>query len=185
MIEEIREVDKSWTLFLDRDGVINQRIYGGYITQPEEFKFLPGVLSGLREFANRFGRICIVTNQQGVGKGFMAENQLEAVHQYMQSEIEKAGGRIDRIYYCPDLAISADNCRKPGIKMALQAKTDFPEIDFAKSIMVGDSLSDMEFGKNAGMVTIYVKHNYEPNEHQFDAVVDGLSELAGWLTKYH
>lgn len=149
-------IDKSWTLFLDRDGVINKRLPGDYVKEPAEFEFLPGVLESIAAFSKLFGRIIIVTNQQGIGKGLMTENDLQKVHQHMLSEIEAAGGHIDAVYHCPGLAEDDPPCRKSNPGMALQAKEDFPEIDFGKSVMIGDSESDMEFGRRLGMKCILV-----------------------------
>jgi len=149
--------DRSWTLFLDRDGVINRRIPGAYVADSEEFEFLPGVLDALRFFADVFDKIVIVTNQQGIGKGLMTEAQLSGVHAHMQKQIEQSGGRIDAIYYCPYLAKDNPDCRKPNIGMALQAQADFPEIDFQKSIIVGDSVTDMEFGLKLKMKTVFIQ----------------------------
>ena len=146
------------TLFLDRDGVINRRIEGGYVTKTAEFEFLPGVPEALRNLSSRFGRIFIVTNQQGIGKGLFSMGDLEAVHRFMLGEIEKNGGRIDRIYTAPNLAEENDPARKPNIGMAVQAEKDFPEIRCETSVMAGDSLSDMQFGKNAGMCTVFLKN---------------------------
>ncbi len=157
-----KNIDKGWTLFLDRDGVINRRIYGGYVQQPDDFVFLPGVLESLKILRHLFGRIVVVTNQQGIGKGIMDEARLQAVHRKMLAEVKKAGGNIDAVYYCPDLADKPDNCRKPSPFLALKAQKQFPEIDFGKSIMVGDAPSDMAFGKSLGMFTVLVGEERAP-----------------------
>ena len=174
----LKKIDNTWTLFLDRDGVINKRIFGGYISSPQEFEFLPGVLDSLIFFSSVFGRIIIITNQQGIGKGIMTEGELKVVHDYMIKEIRLAGGKIDGIYYCPDLAEKNDNCRKPSTKMAHKAASDFPEINLTKSIMVGDSQSDIEFGNNAGMKTIFVMSDSNEIAPDFtDYKVNSLHEL--------
>ncbi len=149
-------IDKSWTLFLDRDGVINRRIIDDYVKNPDEFEFLPNVQNAIKICSEFFGRIFIVTNQQGIGKGLMTIEQLEEVHEKLLKGITLAGGRIDQIYFCPELADSNHPNRKPEIGMAVHAQKDFPEIDFSKSIMVGDSISDMEFGRKAGMVNVFI-----------------------------
>ncbi len=146
----------GWTLFLDRDGVINERIPGSYVRKVEEFVFLPKVLDALSILAQHFATIVIVTNQQGITKGVMTEEDLQSVHQAMKQAVSVAGGRFDEIYYCKELATSNPWCRKPNPGMAHQAKADFPQIDFTKSIMVGDSISDMEFGQRLGMKTVYL-----------------------------
>ena len=150
------KIDKSWTLFLDRDGVVNVRLIDDYVKNLEEFEFLPGVLDAFKIFAEKFGRIIIVTNQQGVGKGLMTLEDVEKVHEFMVKEIENLQGRVDKIYVCPQLKSDPDNFRKPSPRMAFMAQHDYPEIDFDKSVMIGDSNSDIEFGKNAGMYTILI-----------------------------
>lgn len=151
-----QKIDTSWTLFLDRDGVINVRLIDDYVKNINEFEFLPGVLEAFRIFAEIFGRIIIVTNQQGVGKGLMTLQDVDSVHDYMLKEIENQKGRVDKIYVCPQLKSDPDNFRKPSPRMAYMAQHDFPEIDLEKSVMIGDSNSDIEFGKNAGMFTILI-----------------------------
>lgn len=141
------------TLFLDRDGVINRRKPGNYITSWEEFEFLPGVLAALRILNPIVGRIVVVTNQQGIGKGLMTHEDLQYVHLEMVKAIQASGGRIDKVYYCPELARKIPRCRKPNPGMAEQAKSDFPEINLRRSIIAGDSVSDMAFGNRLGMIT--------------------------------
>jgi histidinol-phosphate phosphatase family protein len=183
MPEFLQEIDNSWTLFLDRDGVINKRPPGDYIKTWEEFEFLPGVLESIKILTEKFGRIIIVTNQQGIGKELMTHEDLQNIHRQMQTAISKNGGRIDAIYYCPDLATDEDSCRKPAGFMAIQAKKDFPEIDFTKSIMAGDTPSDMAFGRNAGMKTVFINTNNTPVDLSvYDAVFADLPAFAEFIT---
>lgn len=148
-------IDKSWTLFLDRDGVINHEKKADYILNWKEFKFYDGVTEALQILNNVFGTIVMVTNQKGVGKQLMTVDDLNDIHNNMLATIVAANGRVDKIYYCSDLEDSSPN-RKPNHGMALQAKADFNHIDFSKSIMVGNKLSDMNFGRNAGMPTVFL-----------------------------
>jgi len=146
---------EGWTLFLDRDGVINKEQEGTYVTRWEEFEFLPGVLDGLANIRPYFDKIIIVTNQRGVGKGIMSVETLKDIHAKMRTSFEEAGVQIDKVYSAIALA-SDDANRKPNTGMALQAKEDFDSIDFKKSVMVGNNLSDMEFGKRMGMKTVFL-----------------------------
>jgi len=158
---DLQQVDKNWTLFLDRDGVLNHDKVGSYIFNTAEFRFYDGVMQALHICNRVFGHIIIVTNQRGVGRGLMSELDLMDIHNKMLQDVEAAGGRIDAIYY----ATSPDNNhpeRKPHPGMALKAREDFPEIDFNKSIIVGNNLSDMEFGRNTGMHTVFV-HTTQPD----------------------
>lgn len=153
---EIPKIDTSWTLFLDRDGVINKKLEGNYVKIIDEFEFLPYALEAIKLFSSRFHKVVIVTNQQGISKRLMTEDDLNKVHQYLLQEVQNFGGRIDAIYHAPQLAKENSIMRKPNIGMALKAKEEFPSIDFKKSIMVGDSISDMEFAKNANMFGVLI-----------------------------
>lgn len=170
------KIDKTWTLFLDRDGVINTRLVDDYVKNINEFEFMPGVLDAFRIFAEKFGKIIIVTNQQGVGKGLMTMQDVELVHKFMLKEIENQKGRVDAIYVCPQLKSDPDNFRKPSPKMAYMAQHDFPDIDLEKSIMIGDMNSDLEFGKNCGMYTVFIGN--EPIKIKPDDKYETLLEFA-------
>lgn len=152
----LKSIDKRWTLFLDRDGVINEKLDNDYVKSIAEFQFLPRTLEALSLLSSCFGTIVVVTNQQGIGKGLMTEADLTAIHQYMLGEVFNHGGRIDQIFYCPGLAESNPSCRKPNTGMAFEAKEVFPKIDFRSSLMVGDSDSDMEFAERLGMQAVKI-----------------------------
>lgn len=168
--------DKYSYIFLDRDGVINERLPGRYVQFVEEFQFTKGALNAFEVLSRKFDRVLVVTNQQGIGKGIMTALELKEVHNHMQMEVEKVGAKIDGIYFCPELATANPNCRKPNPGMAFQAKADFPEIDFSKSIIVGDSISDMLFGKRLGMKTILIKSNPDQIEKASSIQVDQYHE---------
>jgi D-glycero-D-manno-heptose 1,7-bisphosphate phosphatase len=148
------------TLFLDRDGVINVKLDERYVKNPSEFEFIPGAEKAISLLSTIFKRILILTNQQGIGKGIMIENELDSLHNYMVNELMKSEGRIDRIYFCPHLASEGCGCRKPNPGMIQQAKLDFPEINFENSYLVGDSLSDIEAGESMNLQTVRVDNEY-------------------------
>lgn len=154
-IDRMPAIDSSWTLFLDRDGVINIEKENDYIKNFHEFNFLEGAAAAIATLSKHFGKTFVVTNQKGIGKGLMSEQDLAGIHQKMLEEITKAGGKIDQIYFCSDIEPDSP-CRKPNTGMAFQAKKDYPDIDFSRSIMVGNTLSDMEFGRTCGMRTIFI-----------------------------
>lgn len=150
------EPDRTWTLFLDRDGVINVNKDDSYVFNREEFIFKEGTLDAIARLSRLFGRIIVITNQRGVGKGLMSEADLHDIHSYMKSNIEMAGGRIDDIFYCT----STDNAhpdRKPSPGMAFRAQEKYPEIDFSKAVMVGDKSADMQWGRNIGALTVLIR----------------------------
>lgn len=177
---DLKNIDQSWTLFLDRDGVINVEKEGGYINHWNEFVFQDGVKEAIKIFNPLFGRIFVVTNQRGLAKGDTLQVSLSGIHQNMFIEINKAGGRIDQIYFCGDLENSSPN-RKPNPGMALQAKQDFPSIDFAKSIIVGNTPGDMEFGRNIGAITVFLpttRKDITAEDHRVDFVFASLLDFA-------
>jgi len=179
-------IDKNWTLFLDRDGVINRRIQGGYVAYWNEFEFLPGVLKALKILSPLFGRIFIVTNQQGIGKSMMTEGMLQEIHNRMLVEIQSHGGKIDGVYYCPALEEENSSNRKPAPGMAYKAKEDFPEIDLSHSIMIGDTESDVEFGIRAGMYAgLCTSQSFEIKNMKFQPhfIVNDLLSFALLLKK--
>jgi len=173
--------DHEWTLFLDRDGVINRRLPGSYVQNSSEFAFLEGALSSIKIFSEIFQRIIIVTNQQGVGKGIMTVEQLHKVHYHMIDNIEAHGGRIDNSYFCPSLVSTKPNCRKPSSNMAIWAQSDFPDIDFAKSIMIGDMPSDIEFGNSLKMITFHVNGDSKVDCDDADYHFKDLHEICSYL----
>jgi len=152
------EINSKWTLFLDRDGVINKKIDNDYVKKISEFEFLPKALDAIVAFSKIFNRIIVVTNQQGIGKGLMTDKDLDLIHQHLIKSVSNAGGKIDAIYYAPELAKENSILRKPNPGMGFKAKEDFKDIDFNKSIMVGDSLSDIAFGKNLRMKTVFISN---------------------------
>ncbi len=169
-------INKNWTLFLDRDGVINKKIDNDYVKQWIEFEFIEGVLDALKFLNTVFGNIIVVTNQQGIGKKLYRKEDLEIIHKNMLYEIAYHGGKIDKVYFSPYLKSENHPYRKPGIGMALKAKEDISTINFKESIMVGDSMSDMEFGRNAGMKTIYISEEITEND-KIDFNFKSLNEL--------
>ena len=153
------KIDYSWTLFLDRDGVLNKKIEGDYVKSVNELEILPNVLQSLAFLSKRFHKIIIVTNQQGIGKQLMTENDLNDIHQHLINLITTTGGRIDGIYFAPQLESENALMRKPNIGMALTAQKEHPSIDFQKSIMVGDSISDMIFAEKSQMFGVFIGHS--------------------------
>lgn len=176
----VNALSKDWTLFLDRDGVINKRLPDEYVKNSNEFVFIDNVTKALRILSGVFSRIILVTNQQGIGKGLMTDSDLMEIHNEMLEKIRQDGGRIDAIYFCPDLASKPENCRKPGSSMALQAKHEFPEINFSLSVMVGDTQSDIEFGKRLKMKTVFIGELQKSSSSDF--TFDSLYHFACLFT---
>ena len=148
------------TLFLDRDGVINVKLNGQYVKNTDEFEFIKGAQVAISKLSNIFNHIIVITNQQGIAKGIMSDKDLDALHEYMLLELEKNGGVIDKIYYCPHLSTENCNCRKPKPGMIQQALIDFPEIKLAHSYLIGDSDTDILAGNRMGLISVKVDDEY-------------------------
>lgn len=172
----------GWTLFIDRDGVVNEEKYQDYIHRWEEFHFFPGAKEAFKIFDSIFETIIMVTNQRGIAKGLTQIDDLEIIHQNMLREIQGVGGRIDRIYFCGEM--ESPN-RKPNPGMGIQAMKDFPDIVLNKSIMIGNTLSDMHFGRNLGIAfNIYIDTTTEeiPSEGRLiDFTFKTLFEAADFI----
>ncbi len=150
------------TIFLDRDGVINRKRDEDYVKHWGEFEFLPGVKEALKVLTEKNYRLIVVTNQRGIARGWMTEADVQDVHARMMDELAQHGAALSAIYYCPHDKDQCD-CRKPQTGMFRQAQRDFPAIDFAKSMLIGDSLSDMAAGATLGCRNIFIGSdaNYE------------------------
>lgn len=172
-----RKIEKGWSLFLDRDGIINTRIHDDYVKSLEQFSFIPRVLEAFQSLSGYFGRIVVVSNQQGIGKGLMTEAMLNIIHTHMISDVVNAGGRIDKVYFCSDLRESHSFMRKPNIGMGLQARKDFPDIRYTNSVMVGDSISDMRFGKRLGMLTIFISDDLKEIRRNASLIDKAFTDL--------
>lgn len=139
-------------LFLDRDGVINTRRVDDYVTSLSEWEWREDFLA-IISFLSRFERVVVVTNQRGISLGRMSEQDLSHIHHAMIETIEKLGGKIDGVFYCPHSKDAHCLCRKPAIGLALQAQKAFPDIVFQESMLIGDSESDIQMGNALGMTT--------------------------------
>jgi D-glycero-D-manno-heptose 1,7-bisphosphate phosphatase len=136
-------------VFLDRDGVINQKIEGGYVRSWSEFKLLPNISDWIRLFNALDHLVIVVTNQRGVALGQMTIQDVEAIHDKMLQELESQGAHIDDIFICPH-AKDACDCRKPLPGLVLQAQQEY-DIDLSRSLLIGDSDSDRQLARACGI----------------------------------
>ncbi|WP_304236650.1 HAD-IIIA family hydrolase [Jiulongibacter sediminis] len=153
-----KESTEFKTVFLDRDGVLNRKIDNGYVTKPEELEILPGVRETLKEWGDAGKEFFIVTNQRGVGRGLMTIEELHAVHFTLLKKMEAVGVKIRDIKFCTDTENSSP-CRKPNPGMLLELFKEYPHIEKDKVIFIGDSLSDLQAGKNAGVKTAFLTND--------------------------
>jgi D-glycero-D-manno-heptose 1,7-bisphosphate phosphatase len=166
---------KRWTVFLDRDGVLNRKAPpDDYIKSWQEFAWVPGAPEALRTLQQRGLRLIVVTNQQGIAKGLIKLDALDDIHRNMEADLARAGVVLDGIYVCPHLAGTCD-CRKPETGMFRAAQRDHRGLSFEHSVVLGDSASDIEAGRRIGARTVYLRPSGGPLLDA-DAVVDDLGE---------
>lgn len=173
-------------IFLDRDGVINQRPKEGeYITSWADFHLLPGVAEGIT-LLNRSGYMTVVvTNQRCVAKGLLSAAQLEMMHERMSQALLQANAKLDGIYYCPHDYEPACNCRKPAPGMLLEAASRH-NIDLGSSWMIGDSEIDIQAGVNAGCKIARVLSGSEISgrvDITASSLLDSVRQILEWDAK--
>lgn len=165
-------------VFLDRDGVINEVLTErvNFVNRPKDFYFLPGVPEAIKKLNQHFDYIFVVTNQGGVGLGYMKEAQLQKVHEHMIKELEKEGAIIHEAVYCPHKPKAGCECRKPGSKMIEDLAKKY-NIDLSKSYIVGDTDTDIQAGKKAGTKGVFLGDS----DPLADMVCPDLLSAAEWI----
>lgn len=167
-------------IFLDRDGVINEVLSDRvkFVNKPSDLYLLDGVGEAVAMLKQLGYKVFVVTNQGGIGLGYMSSADLQAIHQKMQKEMKSFGATIDDIAYCPHRPQAGCACRKPQPKMLFDLAKKH-RIDRRKSYMVGDRRQDIEAGKKAAMTTVLIG-----NEHVggADLCFPSLIQFALWLT---
>jgi D-glycero-D-manno-heptose 1,7-bisphosphate phosphatase len=144
------------TVFLDRDGVINRKMpEGQYVRSWIDFEMLPGVADAIGKLNQAGISVFVVSNQRGVALGYYTAEDVEAVHEALQKALNANGAHVERFYFCPHDRGEC-TCRKPLTGLFERARAEFPKIESKTSVMIGDSLSDVEFGRRAGMYTVFI-----------------------------
>jgi D-glycero-D-manno-heptose 1,7-bisphosphate phosphatase len=145
------------TVFLDRDGVINRKLpEGRWVSSVDEFRILPGVPQAIGRLNAAGIRVIVVSNQRGIALGDITADSVEDCHRILRKQLEAENAHVDGIYICPHDRQSC-GCRKPLSGLYDQAVRDFPEITPEKSVVIGDSISDIEFGRRLGIPTIWIE----------------------------
>jgi histidinol-phosphate phosphatase family protein len=142
------------TIFLDRDGVINEN-RSDYVKSWSEFLFLPGSLEAIAKLTQAGHRLIVCTNQAGIAKGTISQKTIEEIHRRMLAEVARAGGYIEKVYYCPHAKDEQCGCRKPQPGLLLRARDELG-LDMNKAIFIGDSITDIRAGLAAGVSCILV-----------------------------
>ncbi|MCG1010286.1 HAD family hydrolase [Salinicoccus sp. ID82-1] len=170
-------------VFLDRDGVINEVLTKRvkFVNRPEELFLLRGVPEAVRQFNEAGWKVFIVTNQGGVGLGFMSEMDLETIHEALVEKLEEHGAHVDDIAYCSHRPDAGCRCRKPEAGMLLDLARRH-DISLRDSYMVGDRVPDILAGQKAGTHTVFISSS-ENKTIDADYRFDSLLAFSSWLTE--
>jgi D-glycero-D-manno-heptose 1,7-bisphosphate phosphatase len=175
-------------VFLDRDGVLNPHIPGGYLLRADDVVVLPGVAAAVRRLNDAGLRVIVISNQQGVGKGLMTVSELAAIQQRMAELLmQEAGAHLDRCYYSTELAAENSPRRKPNPGMLLEAAYDYG-LTLAHTVFAGDSATDIAAGHAAGVgqtalllsggIRAYADGDFQPAP---DLVFPDVTSLVNWV----
>jgi D-glycero-D-manno-heptose 1,7-bisphosphate phosphatase len=168
-------------IFLDRDGVLNRKLpEGAYVSTWEQFQWLPGAVEAVARMTRAGCTVLVVTNQRGIALGALTVAQLELIHDKMRAGLERQGARVDGIYYCPHDRGQC-HCRKPDIGLFEQALRQFPQANADNSVVIGDSLSDIQAGKRLGMRTIFIRGEAATQKEGSEVAAALADSVAGSL----
>ena len=168
-------------VFLDRDGTLNRKLpEGQYVVRLQDLELLPGAAEAVAILNTDVRAVILVTNQRGVSLGIVTEEQLTQLHDYLRKELTEFGAHLDAIYYCPhDPSQYKCQCRKPEVGLFEQAFRDFPGASSENSLMIGDSLLDIQAGRRLGMRTIFIAGDptcSKPGSNQAAALADAVAK---------
>lgn len=182
-------------VFLDRDGTINEDV--GYPSRVDQIRIYPFAFAAVAALREAGFKAVVITNQSGIGRGFLTEADLAAIHAHIAHAFEARGTRIDAFYYCPHYELSSlpgfgglCACRKPEPGMGLRAASDLG-LDLARSYMIGDKVEDMAFGRAIGAMPVLVRTGYGASSEARlrgtadapAAVADDLGAAAAWILR--
>jgi D-glycero-D-manno-heptose 1,7-bisphosphate phosphatase len=178
--ETTRRPPIRW-VFLDRDGTLNVKAaQGEYVTAPEQLELLPHAAEGVRRLNESRVWVALVTNQRGIARGKMTEDDLSAVHARLADELARHDAHLDAIYYCPHEQGEC-SCRKPQPGLLLRAQREHPGLSFAAAALVGDAESDVQAGRRVGAATVLLASDTASEDHGADHVAGTLLDAVEWL----
>jgi histidinol-phosphate phosphatase family protein len=144
---------KNKAVFIDRDGTIVRE--KNYLRRIKDLKLLSGAVEGLRALRSAGFKIIMVTNQSGIGRGYLTEAKLRQIHSHLQKLLSRKNAAFDAVYYCKHLPEDGCGCRKPNLGMARAAAEKF-NIDFKASYSIGDHVNDFLLGQNMGGKGVFI-----------------------------
>lgn len=170
-------------VFLDRDGVINRKAAEGkYISDWGEFEVLPGVEEAIAALNRRGWRVVVVSNQRGIALGLYTAADVQVLHTLLQEHLDRYSAHVDAFYFCPHDEEQC-SCRKPGTGLFEQAVREFPDILPSTSVMIGDSLSDIEAARRVGCKSIFIEGDPATRKPDSNLAAMLADAVAGSLTE--
>jgi D-glycero-D-manno-heptose 1,7-bisphosphate phosphatase len=163
-------------ILLDRDGVVNRRL-PEHVRSWSDFEFLPRSLAALRLLRGAGARVVILTNQSVVGHGLIDRAQLDEIHRRMREAVERAGGLIEAVLACPHAPRDGCGCRKPATGLFLRAEAEL-HVDLPRSVMIGDSRTDVEAARAAGCDAVWVRGDDRTGAAEAPVATDLLHAVA-------
>lgn len=177
-----RNLAAPFFVFLDRDGTLIEE--KNYLSKLEDVAFIRGSESAIARLNRAGAKVVVISNQSGVGRGYFTEAFVQLTHESLRAHLQEHGAHIDAFYFCPHAPEVACACRKPKLGMLEQAARDF-KMDL-RGVMIGDRVSDLQTGENAGLLRVLVKTGYgaktfEEGKYRADFVAEDLSEASAWI----
>ncbi|WP_442596079.1 D-glycero-alpha-D-manno-heptose-1,7-bisphosphate 7-phosphatase [Neobacillus sp. D3-1R] len=165
-------------IFLDRDGVINEVLSHRvkFVNKPEHLYLLEGAAEAIAEFTKADYDVFVVTNQGGVGLGFLKEKELHRIHERLCELVGEKGGKLKEITYCPHKPKAGCECRKPNAGLLLDLAKKY-DIDLKRSVMVGDHERDIEAGKKAGCKTVFIGNEETSADQKADSLLSAVEDI--------
>lgn len=154
LVSDLGDVCQPEAVFLDRDGVINEN-RADHVKNWSEFKFLPGAIEAVARFTRAGVRVFVITNQAIINRGLATTDVVDLLNRRMVQELERHGGHVHAVAYCPHRPDEDCRCRKPQPGLLLDLANRY-DVDLGRSVLIGDALSDLEAGRVAGCRTLLV-----------------------------
>ena len=169
------------TVFLDRDGVINERLLNDYVGHADQFRILPGATTAIKRLNQNGFRTVVITNQRGIAIGKTSRDMVNAIHRLLRDEVARAGGTLEEYYLCPHDRHEGCTCRKPEAGLLDQAHRKQPVL-WAQSYLVGDCDTDILAGLKRQVCTIKVAGPSKVGAH-FECT--DLSRAVDFILSHH
>jgi histidinol-phosphate phosphatase family protein len=169
-------------VFLDRDGVVIEEV--NYLNRPEQLKLIAGAARAIARLRAAGFKVVVITNQSGVGRGFLTRQTLRDVHKLLAKKLKQGGAKLDALFFCPHLPAKGCACRKPGLGMLKKAQKRF-RLDLASSYFVGDTTTDTLTARRAGCTAVLVRTGKAGRDGKYRAkphkVCRDLAAAVRWI----